>query len=98
MITPYSTVWLPVIRSEVRSEIRTIDGASVIQVLGYRYDQTVIYDWIDTDNLQDRVDFLQAMASEGWMLDTDPGRARAQIHPALDLFRVVIAMHRYSPT
>ena len=95
MITPPSITWFPVIRTEVRSEQRTIDGGSVIQVLGYREVQSVLYDWIDTDDLQAQIEELEAMAADGWVIDGDPGTARTEIVQKLGIFRLQVNLHRF---
>ena len=91
----YSTVHLRPVRTKVRSEQRTIDGNSVIQELGYLEEQSYIFDWITTDELQAEIDRLEETAADGWMTERP---ARTQIHPALDLFRVQVNMHRFIAT
>ncbi len=92
----YSTVFDKPLRVARRVELPTIDGESVIQEMGYIWVKGYRFQWITTDELQAKIQQLEAEAVDGWVIVGDV--ARDPIHPALDLYMVRVIMHKYSST
>jgi hypothetical protein len=92
----YSKVVDGPLRVSRRVEHPTLDGGSVIQHLGVRESCTYRFYWITREDFQQELSVLEAMAEQGWVIDGDP--AVTPVMEPLDLYNVVVRMHRLVPS
>lgn len=90
----YSIVFDKPIRVARRVEMPTIDGESVVQELGYVWTKAYRFQWITTDELQAKIQELEAEVVDGWVIVGDV--ARDPVHEALDLYFARVSMRKYS--
>lgn len=90
----YSTVYDKPLKTARRNEIPTIDGESVVQEMGFIETKAYRFHWITTDQLQLKIQDLEAEAVDGWVIVGDV--VRDPINEALDLYSVRISMRRFT--
>jgi hypothetical protein len=93
---PYSTVFDKPLKTARRSEVPTLDGESMIQELGFSETKVYRFHWITTDELQAKIQELEAEAADGWVIVGEVGRT--PIHEALDLYNAQVTMRRLTST
>jgi hypothetical protein len=68
----------------------------MIQELGYSETKVYRFHWITTDELQAKIQELEAEAADGWVIVGEVGRT--PIHEALDLYNAQVTMRRLTST